>query len=1019
MRDWIMSRNFFFDKQDREILKMINEIIERGLTNDLEQKIFNENLHPHGILELTTTHEYRMAHAIINLLGTVAKTGLAEDRLVALRALRDEVLHSAQTKFRYNTARVLIEIMKKIIRAREDSYTQLKLVHDFRNAAKGNPRVIRSFLDRLHLVEMPEQWNQLTLDHHVHDSNTNGRKNPTYLIMDAWVKGIRYLTVVYYNYVELSAANELLQAAEIMDMDVRIGIEYKADFRGRYINFVWAPRGFSDPQSFLEFLQRPAVVELMQDGREASLYMQKQVFRTLDLWNSKHAPALSAELDIPVPLLDPEKFREFVGNGQPSYLHLAEFTHKQLLPLLREKAGELAREIGELGPERGEAKLQLLKYMDSLTPQIIMEKWISPESNPEIPSPDVPLITPDVPPLLRLDPNELLTKLVSLRTGYRNILQLSGLTAEDVLELLWDCQGKITHLEMFNLKEWQEGNLQHLDKINKLQKAINEGNILQLKQMLRGMIRRMEAASDDVTCVRCDKFRIILHNIPTLQAPYQIAPLRSRIGTDSTSHSGQRHGMGLVIPESLPPKARRQLSRRKGVQPMTLPVRLKLSFRDQYTEPPGRTKLQKIAWAFLHNILGMSKASMLKQRHWHAFSSELTITPNGNVLTMGGTNTETDNGLLAVQSSYEKRSAWVGLPYMNTLYLNILKVIVGLVPAMLTFLHTQNWWFLAFFGAPLWFTITGVRNVAQSVMAGGGFRKGTLLRWNNYVSWSRVSDSLMYTGLSVVLLELLMRSVILQGVFGLSTETAPLICFTVISCANGLYISAHNLFRGLPTIAVVGNMFRSILAIPIAMIYNQLLYLAIPLVLGMPPEVILVPGAAIVTKAASDSVAAIIESVADRRNHLRLRHWDFRTKLQRLFFCYTLLELTFPDRDTLALLSQNRQFFDLTNKKEFKSLQVRSIINSLDLMYFWYYQPCARETLKSILRGMSREERVVMARFQGILLNIKEVSQLFVDGLLGKNFAQALSFYLDNHEDYLIELARLCSDYRGKRKQRD
>jgi len=51
------------------------------------------------------------------------------------------------------------------------------------------------------------------MDHHIHDANTKGRKNPTHLMMDAWVKGIRYLTVVYYNYVEPAAA----PAAPVLD----------------------------------------------------------------------------------------------------------------------------------------------------------------------------------------------------------------------------------------------------------------------------------------------------------------------------------------------------------------------------------------------------------------------------------------------------------------------------------------------------------------------------------------------------------------------------------------------------------------------------------------------------------------------------------------------------------------------------------------------------------------------------------------------------------------------------------
>ena len=265
-----MPNRLFFDRQDYQLLHMINETIEHGASADMEHQVFDANLHPHGILELTTTHEFRIAHAVVNLLGNL-RTGKVEDRLVALRTLRDEVLHSARTSFRYNTGRVLIQIMKEIVRARGDEHAQLRLVRDFRRAASGNPRLVRLFLRRHHLLEMPEEWNQLTMDHHIHDANTKGRKNPTHLMMDAWVKGIRYLTVVYYNYVEPAAARELLEAASIMGLSVRIGLEFRAPFRGRFISFVWAPRGFSDYQTFLAFLDEQPMQELMQEGRKVGV----------------------------------------------------------------------------------------------------------------------------------------------------------------------------------------------------------------------------------------------------------------------------------------------------------------------------------------------------------------------------------------------------------------------------------------------------------------------------------------------------------------------------------------------------------------------------------------------------------------------------------------------------------------------------------------------------------------------------------------------------------------------------
>lgn len=77
-------------------------------------------------------------------------------------------------------------------------------------------------------------------------------------------------------------------------------------------------------------------------------------------------------------------------------------------------------------------------------------------------------------------------------------------------------------------------------------------------------------------------------------------------------------------------------------------------------------------------------------------------------------------------------------------------------------------------------------------------------------------------------------------------------------------------------------------------------------------------------------------------------------------------------------------------------------------MYFWMYQPYARQTFLSLLRTMTREERIILARGQLMLVRVREVSQLFVDGLIGPAFARALAFYLDSHEEYIATMTRVC-----------
>ena len=202
---------------------------------------------------------------------------------------------------------------------------------------------------------------------------------------------------------------------------------------------------------------------------------------------------------------------------------------------------------------------------------------------------------------------------------------------------------------------------------------------------------------------------------------------------------------------------------------------------------------------------------------------------------------------------------------MNGTLKNALKVLIGFIPAFATFFLTKDWWLLAYFGAFIWFGITGLRNILQSVLGAGGIRRSPLLKWDSYVSWDRLADSLLYTGFSVPLLEYLVKTVILDRSFDINTATNPVLLYTFMAAANGLYISSHNIWRGLPRGAIIGNLFRSLLSIPLAIGLSA----TIGSVLGRDStwstwSAVLQRWAAIISKAASDFVAGFIEGLADR-----------------------------------------------------------------------------------------------------------------------------------------------------------
>lgn len=1020
----------FYDRQDRSLVEMVNSVVNLPASDTsltLLSNLFDPVLHPNGIKRLAVSREERIAYAVVNLLESLEE-GSREKRLEALGTLYDEVLYSAGTEFRINTGRLLIQIMKELVRARGNFLLQEKLAHDFRMASSGNPRIVRKLLASYNLLEMPEDGSQITFDNHVHDSHTKGRKSPTHLIMDAWVKGIRSLTVVYYNHVEAGPAHELLEAARIVGISVRIGIEFSCSFYGRRAKFIWAPQNFASTEEFVSFLQKPHIEHLMHEGYEVSLFREGIIFELLDNFNRAHLASMNREYDIRLPNLSRDEFDRFVARGQASRLHLAEFIFRKMFPLLEKRSLELVEEKRKAEPAAAESIDQLLHKMNELTPEDILYTFLSPEANTEVPNPDNPPPDMSQPALMRRDIVSMVRWVSDLHANSDIVLTLTNLGVEDAVEILYDCEGLISHIELFNYKDYMTGRSPQIRRINMLQNAINEGKVLVIKRILRRIIRRMKA-SEGLDPSRLDKFEKILRNIPHLQGFYATRPLGSRLGSDSTGRSKRFFGMGLAFLKTLPVRARRAIARRQGLHLM-LPVHSLVYPRVDYLPRSDYGILGKRLSLLFAQVPGFSFLAFSKKRRWVVRSNFTRFTTKGNVITLGSTGG--DNSLLRAQfppaPAAPPPSGWeLGAFYLNTAMKSVLKVLAGLTVATLTFMYTQNWWLLAFFGGTIWLSITLLRNILQSVLGGGGFRRPSTLRWNDYVNWERVADSLFYTGFSVPLLELFMRVLFLQDLLEVNADSHPLLVYTVMSLVNGFYITGHNIYRGLPREAAVGNLFRSALAIPTALAFSSIF--GKTLVFAGVEEgaagMMVIHGAAIISKLSSDTVAALIEGLADRARNRRHRMFDYSLKLKQLMAVFTRLEMSFPDREGIEVLKDPQAVLDWGLDAERAAVAVPCgclpagrrgggnealefertlIINALDLMYFWYYQPRARDVLRSILRRLTLEERTVFLRCQDVLSSEHKISMMIVDGMLGKNFSKALSFYLERWQPYLASM---------------
>ena len=136
---------------------------------------------------------------------------------------------------------------------------------------------------------------------------------------------------------------------------------------------------------------------------------------------------------------------------------------------------------------------------------------------------------------------------------------------------------------------------------------------------------------------------------------------------------------------------------------------------------------------------------------------------------------------------------------------------------------------------------------------------------------------------------------------------------------------------------------------------------------------------------------------------LRLRMTDYRSRLKNALTLYSRLEAMFPEKNVLNMISNPTELLNTLEKRD-PQLRLDLVINALDLMYFWFYQPRANYALLHHLRRFSKSEKLVLLRMQEVLRLEKLVSQLLLQGLVGENFSGPLSFYVANSQDYLHQI---------------
>ncbi|WP_049785039.1 hypothetical protein [Desulfotalea psychrophila] len=699
-----------------------------------------------------------------------------------------------------------------------------------------------------------------------------------------------------------------------------------------------------------------------------------------------------------------------LGRGQPSTDHLGGYIAKVVRPLIKKKAEAFNDQYAgtDDSGERAEI-LEKLKALNQLGADYFVGTFLLPGENPSI----TYLLQPagDDPFLLRQSPHEMIVALPKIHSINSFTLNTVNLAQADVIEILYECRGGIRCIEFFSLRDLTQKRFRDGEALAELKTALNKADVVALKHIIINNIDQVcfgdtvcEQASDEVVSLRD-----ILNDINTLAEMYVRQPLQTYIGSGSTGNFASTFGMGFVVLETLPVRAQREYARsvqHQGV--FCVPINTEVWEKFTYKPKKGITDLGKRFLAFTKSSPFFKRLGQTCVKSYLA--TEIKVARGGkcgNIGLLGGRSLASNGfAIKAAEIIEPKRGQRIPLRYLNSTVLNWLKVLVGFIPAFLTFSLTKDWWLLSYLGAFIWFGITGGRNIIQAVVGGGGGRNISLLHWHEYVDWNRVSDSLLYTGFSVPLLDWLCKTVVLDQGFGVNISNNALLLYTVMSITNGFYICSHNLFRGLPPKAVFGNFFRSLLSIPVAVLFSWVIGGILGACGIATAGIILQKWAAVISKFASDCVGGIIEGGADRGANVHMRVWDYQTKFKRVLQLYTKIEILFPERNVLRVMSKPDKF--LAELRERRSgLEKALIFDSLDFLTLWLYQPRASTALEHILRQMTTEERCVFFMSQLVLTQEREVSQLLLAGSLGERFARALSFYLDSYRRYLRGLDAL------------
>jgi hypothetical protein len=346
--------------------------INRLCSKPFDRAHFFFDGHVSGIKNLVYNKAIDMA-----LLYSAICSASREDRLVALARLRDEAFNYQGLEMPYNTRRILIALMKETVKAQGELALQRRYMAAFGQALSGRAYVVRTMLDELGLAEVPEAARSRVdgWDDHVYDNAGPGRKTPAQLVLDAYIKGLSRLTIVYEDLLEIEALEEAVEAGRLMGIGVTIGIECLVQSRAKRRFFhVLLMGGCGAAEELGALLEAPSVKSLLKLVHGNYAEYDRLYAELIRRFNKKSLPIINQGFEGTegeMKQLSVEGLRAQARGKYLFHAHLGQLLYRRLAKLRAFR--RTIRPDAEGGPEYLKAAELRKRFFDPLYKDILAE----------------------------------------------------------------------------------------------------------------------------------------------------------------------------------------------------------------------------------------------------------------------------------------------------------------------------------------------------------------------------------------------------------------------------------------------------------------------------------------------------------------------------------------------------------------------------------------------------------------------------------------------------------------------